>query len=197
MRRRGEQAGPARADAAHPRHRDVGDRVPPAGPVLERRAARGHRDQVRVRGHDGRPCCQDRGCRGDAVTRVPKPAAPDYTTAAVAAVAEAAGAERDFGGWLAGVLATVAAQLGSSDPQAARAPGRPAWSANSSRARPARRTTTWTATGAANQRLRPASVARPSRPGAGVRPDCSARASASRSAGSLHCRPSGPGRPRR
>jgi hypothetical protein len=38
-----------------------------------------------------------------------------YTSRAVAALTQAARAEHDFGGWLAGVLAEVAGQLGSSD----------------------------------------------------------------------------------
>jgi len=62
------------------------------------------------------------------VTRVPKPAAPGYTALAVAAVTGAARAEQDFGGWLAGVLATVAAGLGGSDALTAGRPG--SWEAS-------------------------------------------------------------------
>jgi hypothetical protein len=62
------------------------------------------------------------------MTRVPRPAAPDYTARAVQAVAEAVQAQRDFGGWLALVLATAAAQLGSSDALTAGRPG--SWEAS-------------------------------------------------------------------
>ncbi len=62
------------------------------------------------------------------MTRVPKPAAPGYTADAIAAVTGAARAERDFGGWLAGVLATVAAELGSSGALTAGRPG--SWEAS-------------------------------------------------------------------
>ena len=59
------------------------------------------------------------------MTRVPRPAAPApaYTTLAAAAVTEAVAAERDFAGWLASVLATVAAGLGSSGALTAGRPG--------------------------------------------------------------------------
>lgn len=40
---------------------------------------------------------------------------PAHTRQAVKAMTEAAGAEHDFSGWLAAVLARVAARLGSSD----------------------------------------------------------------------------------
>jgi hypothetical protein len=49
---------------------------------------------------------------------------PDaYTTPAHAAILAAARAEHDFGGWLAGVLATVAADLGSTQALVANRPG--------------------------------------------------------------------------
>ena len=53
---------------------------------------------------------------------------PDYTRRAVAAITQAARAEHDFGGWLAGVLADVAGRLGSSDALTAGRPG--AWEAS-------------------------------------------------------------------
>jgi hypothetical protein len=43
------------------------------------------------------------------------PTAPDYTRQAIAAITRAARAEHDFAGWLTGVLAAVAGQLGSSE----------------------------------------------------------------------------------
>jgi len=52
----------------------------------------------------------------------------EYTEVAMAAIQAAAIGEHDFAGWLAGVLATVAAGLGSSD---ALIPGRPgSWEAS-------------------------------------------------------------------
>jgi hypothetical protein len=39
---------------------------------------------------------------------------PDHTVAAIAALLDGHGAEGDFAGWLAGVLARMAASLGSS-----------------------------------------------------------------------------------
>jgi len=62
------------------------------------------------------------------VTRVPKPAAPGYTALAVSAVTDAARAEQDFAGWLAGVLVAVAALLGSSGALTAGRPG--SWGAS-------------------------------------------------------------------
>ena len=47
----------------------------------------------------------------------------DYTTAAHRAILQAVRDERDFGGWLAGVLATVAADLGSTEALTAGRPG--------------------------------------------------------------------------
>ena len=51
-----------------------------------------------------------------------------YTERAAAAVLEAARAEHDFGGWLAAVLATAAAELGSSRALTASRPG--SWEAD-------------------------------------------------------------------
>jgi hypothetical protein len=65
------------------------------------------------------------------MTSVPKrgPAAKhDYTGRAVTAIGEAVRAEHDFGGWLAAVLAAVAAQLGSTDALTAGRPG--SWEAS-------------------------------------------------------------------
>lgn len=62
------------------------------------------------------------------MTSVPKPARPDYIERAVLVVGEAVRAELDFGGWLAHVLATVAAGLGSSDALTAGRPG--SWEAS-------------------------------------------------------------------
>jgi hypothetical protein len=47
----------------------------------------------------------------------------NYTRRATAAVAEAARNEHDFGGWLAGILARAAAQLGSTTALTAKRPG--------------------------------------------------------------------------
>jgi hypothetical protein len=62
------------------------------------------------------------------MTRVPRPTAPDHTARAVRAVAEAVRAEHDFGGWLAQVLASVAALIGSSGALTAARPG--SWEAS-------------------------------------------------------------------
>jgi hypothetical protein len=51
-----------------------------------------------------------------------------YTNRAGAAILEAAKAEHDFGGWLAAVLSSVAAELGSSEALTAGRPG--SWEAN-------------------------------------------------------------------
>jgi len=48
---------------------------------------------------------------------------PAYTRAAVGAMADAVGAEHDFAGWLASVLAQVAAREGSSGALTAGRPG--------------------------------------------------------------------------
>jgi len=53
---------------------------------------------------------------------------PAYTRAAVDALTRAARAEHDFAGWLAAVLATVAARLGSSDALTVARPG--SWEAD-------------------------------------------------------------------
>lgn len=55
-------------------------------------------------------------------------AEPPYTARAVAAITQAARAEHDFAGWLAGVLAEVAGQLGSSDALTEGRPG--SWEAS-------------------------------------------------------------------
>jgi hypothetical protein len=47
----------------------------------------------------------------------------NYTERATTAVAEAARNEHDFGGWLAGILAGTAAQLGSTSALTAKRPG--------------------------------------------------------------------------
>lgn len=52
----------------------------------------------------------------------------DYTRAAIDATVAAVGAEHDFGGWLARVLAGAAAELGSSDALIAGRPG--SWEAD-------------------------------------------------------------------
>jgi hypothetical protein len=51
-----------------------------------------------------------------------------YTQQAVAAITKAARDEHDFAGWLAGVLASAAARLGSSDALIAGRPG--SWEAS-------------------------------------------------------------------
>jgi hypothetical protein len=51
-----------------------------------------------------------------------------YTDRAAAATLEAARSEHDFGGWLAGILARTAGELGSSDALTARRPG--SWEAD-------------------------------------------------------------------
>jgi hypothetical protein len=53
---------------------------------------------------------------------------PAYTAQAVEAVAQAVEHEHDFGGWLAAVLAEVAARKGSSDALIAGRPG--SWEAS-------------------------------------------------------------------
>jgi hypothetical protein len=47
------------------------------------------------------------------MTEIPDDDSGDYTTDAHSAILTAVHTEHDFGGWLAGVLATVAADLGS------------------------------------------------------------------------------------
>jgi hypothetical protein len=51
------------------------------------------------------------------------PSEPAYTRPAIDAITQAASAEYDFPGWLAGVLASAAARLGSSRALTARRPG--------------------------------------------------------------------------
>ena len=51
-----------------------------------------------------------------------------YTELAVAAILDAAWNEHDFAGWLAGVLAQTACELGSTDALTARRPG--SWEAD-------------------------------------------------------------------
>ncbi len=51
-----------------------------------------------------------------------------YTERAATATMEAARNEQDFGGWLAGILARTAAELGSTDALTARRPG--SWEAD-------------------------------------------------------------------
>ena len=58
----------------------------------------------------------------------PLPPGPGYTSPAADAITRAARAEHDFAGWLASVLATAAARLGSSDALTARRTG--SWEAS-------------------------------------------------------------------
>ena len=51
-----------------------------------------------------------------------------YTDRAATAMLEAARSENDFGGWLAGILARTAGELGSSEALTARRPG--SWEAD-------------------------------------------------------------------
>jgi hypothetical protein len=57
------------------------------------------------------------------MTEIPDAGSGAYTGAARSAVRAAVGAEHDFGGWLAGVLATVSADLGSTEALIAGRPG--------------------------------------------------------------------------
>jgi fructose-1-phosphate kinase PfkB-like protein len=61
-------------------------------------------------------------------TRADEQMSQSYTDQARAAILAAARAEHDFGGWLAVVLASVAADLGSSDALTAGRPG--SWEAD-------------------------------------------------------------------
>jgi fructose-1-phosphate kinase PfkB-like protein len=61
-------------------------------------------------------------------TRADEQMSQSYTDQARAAILAAARAEHDFGGWLAVVLASVAAELGSSDALTAGRPG--SWEAD-------------------------------------------------------------------
>jgi hypothetical protein len=58
----------------------------------------------------------------------PPASQPGYTGPAIDAITQAASAEHDFAGWLAGVLASAAAQLGSSNALTARRSG--SWEAS-------------------------------------------------------------------
>jgi hypothetical protein len=62
------------------------------------------------------------------MTDIPGAAGGDYTKKAHAAILAAVRDEHDFGGWLAGVLATVSADLGSTDALIAGRPG--SWEAD-------------------------------------------------------------------
>jgi len=55
-------------------------------------------------------------------------ASHDYTQEATAAILAAVSEQHDFGGWLAGVLSSAAAELGSSDALIAGRPG--SWEAD-------------------------------------------------------------------
>jgi hypothetical protein len=61
-------------------------------------------------------------------TANPEPPGSTYTAAAIEAVTQAVDSEHDFGGWLAGVLAVVAARKGSSAALTAGRPG--SWEAS-------------------------------------------------------------------
>jgi hypothetical protein len=60
------------------------------------------------------PTTPDPNVRHDIGGWISGPSIPAHTVAAVEAVTAAVAAEHDFAGWLAAVLATAAAQLGSS-----------------------------------------------------------------------------------
>ncbi len=60
---------------------------------------------------------------GNAMTEIPDAGNGSYTNEAHIAILTAVRAEHDFGGWLAGVLATVAADLGSTEALTAGRPG--------------------------------------------------------------------------
>jgi hypothetical protein len=62
------------------------------------------------------------------MTHIPDAAGVDYTKTAREAVLHAARDEHDFGGWLASVLAGVAAELGSTSALTAGRPG--SWEAD-------------------------------------------------------------------
>jgi hypothetical protein len=59
-------------------------------------------------------CARQRRPGGSPMTEIPDAAGADYTPAARQVVLHATRDEHDFGGWLASVLASVAAELGSS-----------------------------------------------------------------------------------
>ena len=62
------------------------------------------------------------------MTEIADTGSSDYATNACRAILQAARAEHDFGGWLVGVLASVSAQLGSTDALTAGRPG--SWEAD-------------------------------------------------------------------
>jgi hypothetical protein len=70
------------------------------------------------------------------MTEVPTVDRDDYTRNAHHAILQAVRDQQDFGGWLAGVLASVSADLGSTDALTAGRPGswRPPSFSSSSRA---------------------------------------------------------------
>jgi hypothetical protein len=65
---------------------------------------------------------------GRTMTEIADPGGGDYTTDARRAILQAARVEHDFGGWLGGVLASVSAQLGTTDALTAGRPG--SWEAD-------------------------------------------------------------------
>ncbi len=62
------------------------------------------------------------------MTEIPDAGSGDYTSDAHAAILRAICDQHDFGGWLAGVLASVSADLGSTFPLTAGRPG--SWEAD-------------------------------------------------------------------
>jgi hypothetical protein len=60
---------------------------------------------------------------GLTMTQIPDAFTGAYTKVAHAAILAAARAEHDFGGWLAGVLASIAAELGSTEALTTGRPG--------------------------------------------------------------------------
>jgi hypothetical protein len=64
----------------------------------------------------------------DACAAGPPAGQPGYTRPAIDVITQAASAEHDFAGWLAGALANAAARLGSSDALTAARPG--SWEAS-------------------------------------------------------------------
>jgi hypothetical protein len=85
----------------------------------------GHRPPAERRTSAAQP--RDRAARPPLPPK-PAPSDPAYTRSAVKAIARAAGAEHYFSGWLADVLARVAAIKGSSDALTAGRPG--SWEAS-------------------------------------------------------------------
>ncbi|MGH2866333.1 MAG: hypothetical protein ACRDNK_02030 [Solirubrobacteraceae bacterium] len=62
------------------------------------------------------------------MTATPEPDSSDYTSNAHRAILQAVRDQHDFGGWIAGVLASVSADLGSTFALTAERPG--SWEAN-------------------------------------------------------------------